>query len=195
MKILLGSNSPRRSQLLAQMGIEFEKVNIDCEERTSHTDPRRVAQDLALQKSMAYDKLLNDELLITADTIVNLNGEILHKPKDKQEAHKMLASLSAKSHSVLTAVCLRTSDSLHEFVEESQVHFNRITTSEINYYIDNYKPYDKAGAYGIQEWIGSTKIKGINGCYYNVIGLPCARLYEYLLEYYPQYVSEKFTAI
>ena len=192
MKILLGSNSPRRSQLLKEMDLPFEKVSIHCEEQSRFTDPKKIALDIAEQKSSAYLSLKENELLITADTIVNLDKQVLHKPKDAEDARKMLSALSAKKHSVLTAVYLRTNKLARSFVEETEVVFNSLSEEEISYYIENYKPFDKAGAYGIQEWLGISKVQAINGCYFNVVGLPCARLFEYLIKYYPKYVAENY---
>ncbi|MBR4970592.1 MAG: Maf family protein, partial [Paludibacteraceae bacterium] len=136
---------------------------------------------LAKKKSEAYNDILRDNLLvITADTIVWHNGKVLGKPKDRREAIEMLTELSGDSHIVYTGVCVRTKDKEVSFFTESEVFFDELTSSEIEYYVDNYKPYDKAGSYGIQEWIGYVGVKRIEGSYFNIMGLPIQRLYKEL---------------
>ena len=183
MRLLLASHSPRRRQLLSELGYPVEIVNIDVDE---HVDPdmpaHQVAEHLALRKSMGYPtELIGDnDVLVTADTVVVLDGQVLGKPASHAEAEDMLHRLSGHKHQVYTGVCLRTKQQKHSFTEETTVHFAHLSDSEIDYYIDHYRPFDKAGAYGIQEWIGMVGITGIEGCYYNVMGLPVARLYSAL---------------
>lgn len=183
MKLLLGSNSPRRNQLLKEMGYAFTKVTIDCDEDFDEAMPsEEVPRYLAGKKSDAYTDLKSGELLITADTVVVANGgHILNKPLDKEHAERMMYSLSDETHKVITGVCLRSIDKKIIFSETTEVMVDGLTTDEIEYYLERFKPYDKAGAYGIQEWFGLTRVRGINGCYYNVVGLPCNALYDHLV--------------
>ncbi|MBR9917903.1 septum formation protein Maf [bacterium] len=180
MEILLGSKSPRRKQLLQAMEYDFSVVNIDCDEDFGSIEAHKVAEYLAIKKSKAYDKLEEDQLLITSDTTVVVGKEVLNKPSNKREAFEMISKLSGRQHKVISGVALRSKDKLISFSEVTEVHFKALSEEEINHYIDLYKPFDKAGAYGIQEWIGIVGITGINGCYYNVMGLPCARLNQTL---------------
>ncbi len=177
--LVLGSASPRRKELLMQMGFEFE-VRISEFEETYNPDhsPEDIVTQLALQKSENIALTNENELLITADTIVVFNNEILGKPKNYTEAFRMIQKLSNNEHQVYTAVCLRTkSKTITEYAVTS-VRFMPISADEIDYYIMNFHPYDKAGAYGIQEWLGFHKIIEIKGSYYNVVGLPCALISE-----------------
>ena len=181
MKLLLGSNSPRRNDLLVKLGFTFDKIKIDCEETFDSKMPvREVAQFLAEKKSNAYSSLSDDEILITADTTVVKGDDILNKPKDAQEAYDMLSKLSGSEHQVVTGVCIRTHNKTESFSCETSVSIDELTNDEIWYYVNNYKPLDKAGAYGIQEWFGLAQVKSINGCYYNVVGLPCNEVYKRL---------------
>ena len=183
MRLLLASKSPRRRQLLAQTGLEVECVSVEVDEHlTSPLPPSEVAEHLARRKAAAFpkEKIDKDCVLVTADTTVVLDGHVLGKPADRDEAVAMLRSLSGREHTVYTGVCLRSQDDEVSFSESTAVHFRRLTDEEIYHYVDNYRPYDKAGAYGIQEWIGMVGIERIEGCYYNVMGLPVARLYETL---------------
>ncbi len=181
MKILLGSNSPRRNELLAQMDIPFTKVSIDCDEDFDpKKPPAEVPVYLSIKKSNAYTNLAADELLITADTVVIQGTEILNKPGDAQEAEKMLRSLSGNSHSVVTGVTLRTLQKAVSFSSTTRVWVGELTAKDIHHYITNYEPYDKAGAYGIQEWFGLSQVEKIDGCFYNVVGLPCSLLFKRL---------------
>lgn len=191
MKLLLASKSPRRRELLSLLGCEVEYISIDVDE---HIDtplpPNEVAEYLARRKASAYNNILHkDEVLVTADTVVVHNGRVLGKPNDRAEAVAMLHELSGQRHTVYTGVCLRTSwendfplchDNLTSFTEATDVYFNTLSDTDIDYYVDTYHPFDKAGAYGIQEWIGMVGIDRIDGCYYNVVGLPVARLYQAL---------------
>lgn len=178
--MLLASKSPRRRQLLADCGIEFQVAEgRDAEERFPEDMPRReVAEYLSRLKSDAYaDMLQQNDVLITADTVVIAAGEILGKPKDREEAVCMIEKLSDAEHLVVTGVTLRTRETVRSFSCESKVCFRALRREEIEYYVDTYKPFDKAGAYGIQEWIGYVAISGIEGSFYNVMGLPIQRLY------------------
>ena len=177
-KILLASKSPRRRQLVQELGLPFEVVDVDVEEKLSHRlSPCNTAKALAKLKADAFSKTLADnEILLTADTIVVLDGTILGKPKTKKEAFEMLRSLSGRQHYVYTGVCLKRRNCQQLFAERTTVHFRYLTDEAIHYYIDNYKPMDKAGAYGIQEWIGLFGVERINGCFYNVMGLPVPRI-------------------
>ncbi|MCB9251082.1 MAG: septum formation protein Maf [Flavobacteriales bacterium] len=181
MKILLGSKSPRRQELLKACNIDFTLIDIICDE--TFPDTMRVveiAEHLAIKKSKAYKGSLQDSLLLTADTTVILGNKVLNKPKNEQHAIDMLLELSGNVHQVLTGVCLRTDKSMVSFTESTDVHFKKLYLKNIEYYVRNYKPFDKAGAYGIQEWIGLTGITKIVGDYYNVVGLPVQKIVEQL---------------
>lgn len=183
MKLILASKSPRRRQLLAQLDMPVEAISIDVDE---HLDPTVSAHDaaetIACRKADAFpiETLKDDEVLVTADTVVILDNEILGKPHGHDDAVAMLHRLSGREHQVRTGVCLRSRQQRVAFTEETTVHFHSLSESEINHYVDTYKPYDKAGAYGIQEWIGMVGVERIEGCFYNVMGLPVARLYREL---------------
>lgn len=179
--LLLASNSPRRKELLAGLGLTFEvRVKDVQEDFPEHMQREEVAEYLASHKADAYTDDLGDEVLITADTIVCLGDRILNKPANAAEAFEMLRSLSGTSHEVITGVCLLTKESKSVFHDVTKVYFRDLTEEEINYYIEHYKPFDKAGAYGIQEWIGKIGIEKIEGSYFNVVGLPVQKLYTYL---------------
>lgn len=181
MKLLLASKSPRRRQLLSSLGFPIEFVSLDIDEHVPVGTPAaQAAKIVARRKAAAAPKPGDDEVLVTADTVVVLDGEALGKPADEGQAFQMLRNLSGRSHSVYTGVCLRTATESLSFTERTDVFFRQLTDEEIHYYIDHYRPYDKAGAYGIQEWIGMVGVSRIDGCYYNVMGLPVARLYEHL---------------
>lgn len=178
--LILASASPRRRQLLAECGLTFTLAEkFECDETFDSAMPcNQVAEYLSTLKSNAYPKSLEaNDILLTADTVVIANNRILGKPADRDEAVTMLTMLSGKSHSVITGVTIRTANHTHSFSVESTVNFRQITAEEIDYYIDTYKPYDKAGAYGIQEWIGYVAIESIEGSFFNVMGLPVQRLY------------------
>lgn len=179
--VVLASKSPRRQQLLRDLGINFRVEVIEgIQESYPATMPAdEVAQFLAIQKAKPY-RLKDNELLITADTIVVLDGKVLGKPADAAEAHQMLRNLSGKVHHVITGVCVTTKERQESFADVTEVEFAELTDEEIDYYIEHYRPMDKAGAYGIQEWIGYMGVKRINGCFYNVMGLPVPRLYALL---------------
>ena len=182
-KIILGSNSPRRKELLAGLGVEFTVDTGNTFEETKEPDrePAMVPVDMGVAKSNGFHRQLEEgEILITADTVVIVNGEVLGKPHSKQEAVEMLLKLSGRSHQVVTAVTLRSAIKERTFSVSTDVVFDSLPKENIEYYIDTYKPYDKAGAYAIQEWIGYTGIREIRGSYYNVMGLPVNRLWKEL---------------
>lgn len=179
--ILLASNSPRRKELLAGLGLQFDvRVKEVHEDFPSHMQREQVAEFLASHKADAYTEDLHNEVLITADTIVCLGERILNKPADAPEAFEMLRALSGTHHEVITGVCILTKNSKTVFHDVTKVYFKELSDEEIHYYIEHYKPFDKAGAYGIQEWIGKIGIVQIEGSYFNVVGLPVQKLYTYL---------------
>ncbi|PKV75558.1 Maf family nucleotide pyrophosphatase [Pontibacter ramchanderi] len=179
--ILLASNSPRRKELLAGLGLQFEvRVKEVHEDFPDHLQREQVAEFLASHKADAYTEDLQNEVLITADTIVCLGERILNKPADAAEAFEMLRALSGTHHEVITGVCILTKNSKTIFHDVTKVYFKDLRDDEIHYYITHFKPFDKAGAYGIQEWIGKIGIEKIEGSYFNVVGLPVQKLYTYL---------------
>lgn len=178
--LILASASPRRRQLLAECGLQFTLADkFECDEHYPATMPSvEVAEYLSRLKSNAYPKsLAANDILLTADTIVVVDNTILGKPTDREDAVAMLRMLSGRKHTVITGVTMRTESTIKSFSVASKVFFRDITDEEIDYYIDNYRPFDKAGAYGIQEWIGYVAIEGIEGSFFNVMGLPIQRLY------------------
>ena len=180
-KVLLASNSPRREDLFRGLNIDFEiKVLPDIDESYPSDLPvEEVAEFIALKKANSYtSNLKDDELLITADTVVILNNIIYGKPTNKEEAKEMLCALSGKTHSVISGVCLASTEKQTSFSVGSDVEFSELTNEEIAYYIERYAPYDKAGSYGIQEWIGYIGVKHLSGSYFNIMGLPIQRLYS-----------------
>ncbi len=181
--LLLASKSPRRRQLLGDLGLPISFIDIDVDETITENVPAEErAEYLAKRKADAYgnDKLASGQVLVTADTVVVMDSQVLGKPKSRQEAQSMLHRLSGKKHVVYTGMCLKTATKSISFTEATSVWFKHLSDSEIEYYIDTYKPFDKAGSYGIQEWIGMIGIEKIEGCFYNVMGLPVARFYEKL---------------
>ena len=182
-RIVLASNSPRRKELLTRLGIPFEvRVMQDIDESYPETIPvSEVALHIAGKKADVYREVMGeDELIITADTVVIVGKEILGKPTDAADAARMLRALSGRTHQVTTGVCMVARDQDRRFSVTTDVTFKQLTPEEISYYIDTFKPYDKAGAYGIQEWIGCIGVTGLNGSYYNVMGLPIQRIYQVL---------------
>ena len=182
-KIILASNSPRRKELLAGLGLEFEVRTLQGidESYPSSLRGEEIPMYISGQKAKAYKASMSDEeLIITADTIVYVDGEVLGKPKDADDARRMFHLMSGRKHEVITGVSIVTSERTVRFATTTQVSFAQLTDEEIDYYIERYKPYDKAGAYGIQEWIGYIGITGIEGSYFNVVGLPVQRLYTEL---------------
>jgi len=180
-EIILASGSPRRADLLKSMDIGFRTLLKPVDEEYSQDmDPYSVPEYLARKKASVYELDFPNQILIAADTLVICEDEILGKPTDSQDAFSILKKLSGKTHRVITGVCIRNSDKMVSFSETTQVRFTHLQDSEIEYYIENYKPFDKAGAYGIQEWIGSMGIESIQGSYTNVMGLPTEKLYKSL---------------
>jgi septum formation protein len=176
-KILLASQSPRRQQLLRDSGFDIDIVRLDVEEDfPSSLIAEQIPMYLAEKKNKAYSEVLKpNELLVTADTVVWLNDHVLNKPADLDEAFKMLKQLSGHKHTVYTGVCVRSAEKQMTFYEASDVFFNPLSDDMIQYYLDKHQPLDKAGAYGIQEFIGYVGIRKIDGCYYNVMGFPVSR--------------------
>ena len=186
-KLILASNSPRRKELLAGLGVPFEvRVLQDIDEHYPENLPvNEVARYIAKEKADAYRRIVAaDELIITADTVVIVGDEILGKPVDEADAVRMLKLLSGRTHQVTTGVCLLTAEKERCFDVTTDVTFKALTDEEIHYYVNRYRPFDKAGAYGIQEWIGYIGVTGLNGSYYNVMGLPVQRIYQELTKHY-----------
>ena len=182
-KIILASNSPRRKELLSGLGVDYEvKTLPDVDE--SYPDGlsgEEIAKHIARGKAEAYRSLIQaDELVITADTIVWLDGIVMGKPKDEEEAKDMLMRLSGKTHQVITGVCLTTVSTQKTFATVTDVTFATLTDEEVDYYVTRYQPMDKAGSYGVQEWIGFVGVENLSGSYFNVMGLPIQRLYTEL---------------
>lgn len=182
-KIILASNSPRRKELLSGLGVDYEvKTLPDVDE--SYPDGlsgEEIAKHIARGKAEAYRSLIQaDELVITADTIVWLDGTVMGKPKDEEEAKDMLMRLSGKTHQVITGVCLTTASMQKTFATVTDVTFAILTDEEVDYYVTRYRPMDKAGSYGVQEWIGFVGVENLSGSYFNVMGLPIQRLYTEL---------------
>lgn len=185
MKIILASNSPRRKELLGGLGVDFEvKVMKGVDETFPDTLPAKdVAEYISREKAGVYD-VADDELVITADTVVIVGDDILGKPKDAADAHRMLREISGRTHQVVTGVCLTTAKEQRSFSVATDVTFKTLSDEEIDFYIRNHRPYDKAGAYGIQEWIGYIGVTALNGSYYNVMGFPVQRVYEELTRHF-----------
>ena len=182
-RLILASNSPRRKELLAGLGYPFEvRVLSGIDESYPATLPvGEVARFIAKKKADAYRQIISsEELVITADTVVIVGNEILGKPRDEADAVRMLRLLSGKTHQVMTGVCLLTTAQTHCFDVTTDVTFKMLTDEEIRFYVTQYKPFDKAGAYGIQEWIGYIGVTSLQGSYYNVMGLPVQRIYSEL---------------
>jgi septum formation protein len=179
-RVILASQSPRRKQLMELAGIPFEVKVVDTAETfPADMDIPEVPVHIARQKSVAVAPLCSPEdIIVTADTVVVLDDTIIGKPKDRDDAIKILTSLSGRTHRVITGVVIKLGDKEHAFSQTTDVHFKPLTHDQITYYIDEHKPYDKAGAYGVQDWIGVVAIKGINGCFYNVMGLPISSVVE-----------------
>ena len=184
-RIVLGSQSARRQQLLKGLDIDFEIKTLDNTEEIFPADmpAGEVAPYLARRKAEALQPLADDELLITADTVVVVDGKIYGKPSDKEEARSMLQTLSGRMHEVITGVAITTAERSVVFAVSTKVWFTHISTEDIDYYIERYRPFDKAGSYGIQEWIGFVGIERIEGSFYNVMGLPIHRIYRVLKDF------------
>lgn len=183
MKLLLASQSPRRKELLSNLGFTFEVVKIDCEEI--------VPEDILVEDSAAYlselkanafRSLEEGEVLLTADTVVAMDNQFLGKPQDEEDATKMLKLLSGKIHQVYTGITIKTHEKTVTKTDVAEVEFDDLTDNEIEYYIRQYQPFDKAGSYGIQEWLGMAKIKRLNGSFYTIMGLPTHLVYKILKE-------------
>ena len=184
-KVILASGSPRRRELMAGLGVNYE-VRILPDEDESYPDTlqgEEIPLYIAKEKADAYIPMMQlDELIITADTIVWLDGKVLGKPRDREDALQMLRTMSGRTHEVFTGVCITTTDWQRSFTAQTEVRFATLSEDEIIYYVDNFKPMDKAGAYGVQEWIGFIVVENISGSYYNILGLPVQRLYRELLK-------------
>lgn len=185
-KVILASNSPRRRELLAGLGLQFEvRVLADINENYPPTLPAtQIAKYIAHKKAEANRAIMaENEMIITADTIVVVDNMVMGKPADDADAIRMLSTLSGKTHKVITGVCITTLNKQTVFDVTTGVTFKTLTDEEINYYITHFHPTDKAGAYGIQEWIGYIGVTGLEGSYYNVMGLPVQRIYDELCEF------------
>ncbi|MES2679143.1 MAG: Maf family nucleotide pyrophosphatase [Bacteroidota bacterium] len=185
-QLILGSASPRRQDLLKSLGFEFRNkpVKVDEDEWPKDLEAHEIPIFLAEKKADAYeDELKENELLITADTVVWCEGKVFNKPANFAEGKKMLETLSGKMHEVFTAVCLKSANKQTTFYDVSKVYFKKLKAEEIEYYLTNFSPYDKAGGYGVQDWIGYIGIDKIEGSFYNVMGLPVKDLYEELIKF------------
>lgn len=185
-KILLASKSPRRRELLTQLRVPFNVITIGGIDESYPKDlpALEVPLYIGMAKARVYAAHIHEnEMVITADTVVICDDRIMGKPKDAPEAHEMLRFLSGKTHRVATGVVITTAEKQESFTTVTEVTFSELTDEEINYYVENYLPYDKAGGYGIQEWIGAVAVSGIKGSYYNVMGLPVHQLYQHLKQF------------
>lgn len=183
MNLILASNSPRRKQLLDEAGLQFEVKTIPFEETfPEDLNSEKVAEYLAIEKNKAHRDAFEDATIITADTVVVFTDRVLGKPKDTKDAYKTLKLLSGKIHQVYTGVCISNSEKQTAFTSLTEVKFKELTDDEINHYIEKYKPFDKAGSYGIQEWIGLIGVEWIKGSFVNVVGLPVDEVYRVLRE-------------
>jgi septum formation protein len=182
--LILASSSPRRQYLMKEAGFTFTVEKPDVDEDFPESLPvDQVARYLALKKAEYFRQNIINQIIVTADTVVILNNKILNKPADKPEAIKMLSELSGHTHLVMTGVCILSADREESFDDTTEVTFKKLSTEEIEYYIDNYKPYDKAGAYGAQDFIGMIAIDKIVGSYFNVMGLPIHKVYQHLISW------------
>lgn len=186
-RLVLASKSPRRRELLKGLDVDFEiwDTNHDDEEPFPASIPLAdVPVYLARHKAAHFtDKLDENTILVTCDTVVICCNQILGKPKDVADAHRILSALSNKPHTVVTGICIKSVSYERVFDVSTEVHFKRLTMEEIDYYVDKYKPFDKAGAYGVQEWIGYVGVERIEGSYFNIMGLPIHTLYEQLISF------------
>jgi septum formation protein len=184
-KLILASKSPRRQYLLKELGLNFEVHTKDVDESfPENLKAQEIPLYLCQKKADAFDEELTDTtIVITADTIVWIEGQVLNKPENFDDAVRMLKLLSGKKHEVYTGVCLKSKHKTKTFYALTSVYFKVLSQEEIEYYINNYNPYDKAGAYGAQEWIGYIAVEKIEGTYFNVMGLPVRELYEELLNF------------
>lgn len=183
MKLLLASQSPRRKELLTNLGFTFDVVKIDCEEIIpQYIKVGEAAAYLSELKAEAFRALEKGEVLLTADTVVAIDNQLLGKPKDESDAREMLRSLSGKTHQVYTGITIKTAEKTITETDVADVEFDDLSENEIEYYIQHYQPFDKAGSYGIQEWLGMAKIKKLNGSFYTIMGLPTHLVYKILKE-------------
>lgn len=184
-RIILASRSPRRQQLLRELGIRFDVVLKDYPETyPGNLKGEEIALYVAHEKAKLFEKEISDnEIVITADTIVWCNNKVLGKPSDEDDAKRMIMEISGNTHEVITGVCLYSALKNKTFAVTTKVTFDTLSDDEISFYIDKYKPFDKAGAYGIQEWIGIAACSHIEGSYFNVVGLPVQRLYRELMDF------------
>jgi septum formation protein len=186
-KLVLASQSPRRKQLLEWAEVKFEINSVHSDEIIKDgLTPSEVAVDIAMQKANAVRQHFAERTILAADTIVVLGNDIIGKPKDREDAISILNRLSGKHHQVITGVVLTKGNLIHSFADVTDVLFHPLTQEQIIFYVEKYKPYDKAGAYAIQEWIGVTGIKSIHGDFYNVMGLPVSRVLQSLWEFSPE---------
>ena len=183
-KIYLASKSPRRQELLKLMNLPYELLLKEVDESfPADLALIKVAEYIAEKKAASFDQQLEDAVLITADTVVVIDGEILGKPVDEADAFVMLSKLNGKEHSVITGVTLKSKDKIFSFSDTTKVTFTQLSDEQLWFYIKNYQPFDKAGAYGIQDWIGVVGVKSIDGSYTNVMGLPTEKLYQELVKF------------
>lgn len=183
-QIILASKSPRRKQLLEEMGLKFEVITIATkEDYPKELKMGEIPKYIAEKKADAFGQLEENQIVISADTVVCIGEKVLGKPKDEKEAKQMLEMLSGNFHKVFTGYCIKSKDKKISNYAQTTVEFKKLSPSEIDYYIKNYKPFDKAGSYGVQEWIGAIGIKSISGSYYNVVGLPTCMLFDDLCKF------------
>ena len=183
--IILASQSPRRKELLAGLGLQFSTISLDIDETFDRNEFKKeqITEYLSAKKAKAYTDIQPNDLIITSDTTVWVDDDSLEKASNREEAYEMIKKLSGKRHSVYTSVTIRSLEKEVTFSDETQVTFADLTDEEIYFYIDNYKPFDKAGAYGVQEWIGYIGVENMNGSYFNVMGLPTHKLYKELVKF------------
>ena len=183
--IILASQSPRRKELLAGLGLQFSTISLDIDETFDRNEFKKeqITEYLSAKKAKAYTDIQPNDLIITSDTTVWVDDESLEKASNREEAYEMIKKLNGKTHSVYTSVTIRSLEKEVTFSDETQVTFADLTDEEIYFYIDNYKPFDKAGAYGVQEWIGYIGVDNMNGNYFNVMGLPTHKLYKELVKF------------
>lgn len=182
--VILASSSPRRQFLMREAGLAFVVEKPDVEESFPSEMPvDQVARYLAMKKAEFFRTSLQNQIVVTADTVVIINGYILNKPQDRAEAISMLNVLSGKTHRVITGVCILSAEKEESFDDTTEVTFKKLTLQEIEFYVDTYKPFDKAGAYGAQDWIGMVAIEKITGSYFNVMGLPIHKVYQHLVNW------------
>lgn len=194
-KVILASNSPRRKELLAGLGVDYEVRTLpDVDESYPETlQGADIPLYIAKEKADAYVAMMQPgELMITADTIVWLDGQVLGKPVDREDALRMLRTMSGRSHEVFTGVCITTTEWQRSFTAQTEVRFATLSEDEIAYYVDRFQPMDKAGAYGVQEWIGFIGVENISGSYYNIMGTPCAETVQGAIESVNKILIDRF---